>query len=464
MPCSPARGLALKAFGLSRRKNLWARDALRDCAAHGHVKPVDRALAWRLVMGATLTRGLLEERVLSFVAKPSGLEPRVGDALLLGAFELGYLATPVAVAVDEWVEAVKAVSPKAVGLANAVLRKVAPLRKAVGAARERLGGTRWDSGDLATASGLPRWLLERVIEERGPAEASEWALGALDAAPLWLVATSPRSSLPLLEAEGLKAVPAALPGIWRIGNPQAMAHIPELVGFSPEDRSAFEIALASVPAAGGSRLEVGVGRGTKALVAATVLETRGKSARLVGVDLSRRRVAEARERFERSGYDATFLACDGRAVGDALGKERFDIILVDAPCSGTGTLRRHPEIAWNLKEANLSAADPASLPTLQLQLLRAASTLLAEGGSLLYATCSILKEENHGVVEAFLAGEDGARYEPGSLGELPIFSELGESARAALEDDGFEGPAFQPRIRRGGPDGHFLAVLRKGRG
>lgn len=466
MALAPARRLALAAFSRARRNREWVRDALRACAEDEakHLGQGDRALAWRLALGAAGARAVLENRVREVVRKPSGLEPRVWDVLLLGAFELGYLETPVPVAVDQWVSAATSVSPRSTGLANAVLRKLAGLRADVRGARARLEARERaaESGELALASGLPLWLVERLREVLGNAGAARFCLSLADPAPMWLVKTSPEASEADIAESDLDAVACAVPGLLAVGKPAAVEASSALDrGFSVEDRSAYEIALLSVPAAGASRLEIGCGRGTKTLAAATRLARSGAGAELVGVDDDGRRLAEARERAKSAGMDVDFIEGDGRELDALLPPgARFDVVFVDAPCSGTGTLRRHPEIAAALEPSALDSRNAGSLPALQLELLEAAAGRVGEGGWLLYATCSVLTEENEDVVEAFLRSPVGRGFEPAAIERLPGYRALEARARAELSADGFSGVRARTSVSPKSADGHFLAVFR----
>ena len=137
----------------------------------------------------------------------------------------------------------------------------------------------------------------------------------------------------------------------------------------------------------------------------------------------------------------------------------FASVLVDAPCSGTGTMRRHPEIPWSLDAAALDPAVPGSLPSLQLELLRAASARVVAGGSLRYATCSVLRAENEGVIEAFLASPEGGAFERAGFldgtGAESLPARACELARESLTADGWlrSTPGAVPF------DGHFCAHL-----
>jgi 16S rRNA (cytosine967-C5)-methyltransferase len=167
----------------------------------------------------------------------------------------------------------------------------------------------------------------------------------------------------------------------------------------------------------------------------------------------------------RLGKAVTCTALDGRRLGEkGLPPElsgSFDSAFVDAPCSGTGTLRRHPEIAWALQEPAIRTAGQ-SLPALQLELLRAASTRVGAGGTLAYATCSELRQENEGVVSAFLAGQEGAAFSLVSPRSTAAFAALPPQAQRLVT--AMIGPDGMVRTSRVDTpelplDGHFLALL-----
>ena len=124
---APARRAALAVLSDTRRRDGRIRDIIRTHPAFSQLSAADSALATRLAVGATAARDLLDELLLARVRKPSSLEPRVLDALRISAFELLYLETPSEVAVSQGVELVRSASPRAAGMANAVLRKIAEI-------------------------------------------------------------------------------------------------------------------------------------------------------------------------------------------------------------------------------------------------------------------------------------------------------------------------------------------------
>lgn len=174
----------------------------------------------------------------------------------------------------------------------------------------------------------------------------------------------------------------------------------------PCDLSAQEVAQASAPAPGERVLEVGQGRGTKTVLLEGAACSAGGPCDVVAVELSERKSALAARRMEAAGIadHVRCVAADARTLDEAYGT--FDLVFVDAPCTGTGTLARHPEIAWSLDEDA-----PEKLARLQLEILAVAAARVRGGGRLVYATCSILSEENERVVDEFLASPAGAGFE-----------------------------------------------------
>ena len=154
----------------------------------------------------------------------------------------------------------------------------------------------------------------------------------------------------------------------------------------------------------------------------------------------------------------TFNACDlaGDDLPDAL-RGTFDLVFVDAPCSGTGTMRRHPEIAWSLDEAAVKRG--GTLPTLQGALLSAAAAKVRPGGALVYATCSVLPEENAAMIDAFLSSGLGASFEVQSVSDAAGVRTASPEARALVRDATDEHGFLQTLPRQGSCDGHFCARL-----
>ena len=257
---------------------------------------------------------------------------------------------------------------------------------------------------------LPEWLAERALASLGSARAAAWAAGTLAPAAPWVAAnraraTPPTRPRPLLAEAGCAPEPGPLPGSLRLGAPARLASsgLVERADVMPCDLAAQEVALACAPAPGERVLEVGQGRGTKTLLLEGAACAAGGPCEVTAVEVSPRKSRLAARRMEAAGVaDHVRCVCaDGRALPEGLGT--FDLVFLDAPCTGTGTLARHPEIAWSL-----GPGSPAELSALQAELLAAAAAHVAPGGRLVYATCSVLAEENDAVIEALLASPAGA--------------------------------------------------------
>lgn len=208
--------------------------------------------------------------------------------------------------------------------------------------------------------------------------------------------------------------PGPVPGSYLLGAPARLAPsgLVERVDVLPCDLAAQEVVLAAAPEPGSRVLEVGQGRGTKTVLLEGAAVAAGGPCEIVSVEIDPRKSDLAARRMAAAGISehVRCVVADGRALAgeglpDAL-LGSFDLVFVDAPCSGSGTLARHPEIAWSLREEALPG-----LAALQADILRAASARVAPGGLVVYSTCSVLAEEDERVVEALLSGPAGGRFE-----------------------------------------------------
>lgn len=470
---SPARIAAADVLSNVRRRNARARDLLRTSAPVARLTPADRALATRLALGGVRTSGTVDA-LLDAHLRRGHLEPRVRDALRISAFELLWLATPAHVAISQGVELVRRVSPHGTGLANAVLHRVAEEDlPALARARERVERRNCTASDIALVAALPQWLADELMVSLGTDGVCRMALSALDAPGVYVAGNACLHNdvevEHLLSAAGLMPCSTSLPGCLSLSSAAGLAAsgLVDVVDVVPADMAAQVVAWLASPAPGTRMLEVGQGRGTKSLLLESCALRRGGLAHLAAVESEAFKVAVSRTRMERArlGKAVTCTALDGRRLGEkGLPPElsgSFDFAFVDAPCSGTGTLRRHPEIAWALQEPAIRTAGQ-SLPALQLELLRAASTRVGAGGTLAYATCSELRQENEGVVSAFLAGQEGAAFSLVSPRSTAAFAALPPQAQRLVT--AMIGPDGMVRTSRVDTpelplDGHFLALL-----
>lgn len=459
---APARKRACEALISAERQGAYVREVLEAADAFRALDERDAGLALRLALGTTATVGCLDELIDRFVTRPGRLDARVRMALRLAAFELVYLNRAPAVAVSQGVELVRSSARSAAGLANAVLRKMAEAREGYLAACDVPPNQR-EQVAQARAAGLPVWLDAALERSLGTEAARALEAGELEPAPLAFhgnprAAARESTSLPLAAPDTL------LPGLMQGPDARHLISSGALTraGAVASDLNAQLVATAAT--APGALLEVGAGRGTKTFVIAAQEERLGWHGEHVAVDLSPRKGELNRARLHAAGLDAGIIIAtgDGTQLGRALQTldqqaglpVLFDTVLVDAPCSGTGTMRRHPEIPWRLDKEDVERA----LPALQLAMLEEAARQVKPAGQLLYATCSVLRSENHDVVDAFLSSEAGREFTCVPVSSAPVFDHEGYRAAAAYlrEHENAQG-CFQTVPTLGTFDGHFCA-------
>lgn len=401
------------------------------------LEPRDRALAQELAYGCLRLRGRLDAELARLVDRPlEALDPAVLDWLRLGLYQLRELRVPDHAAVNESVEGARATGAgRAAGLVNAVLRGAARSDGARPSPEEpdpvaRL--TRWGSH--------PEWLVRRWLERWPVADVER--LVELDDVPPPVVVRIPGPA------------GASLPG-WARSDPH-LSPLPgwprsfRLEGAEPERWLAERPAIVQDPAAsavvdylgrpaGGPVLDACAAPGGKAIALAAA----APSARpFVAADRSPRRLRSLVETARRLGSDVRAVAMDARAPAIRLART----VLVDAPCSGTGALRRRPDARWRLEAAGLS-----ELVELQGRLLDALAGIVAPEGLLVYATCSLEAEENERQVDAFLARHPGFRREPPPSADALPAGALTDRGDLFIRPwaHGVDG-AYAARLRRGG--------------
>jgi len=287
------------------------------------------------------------------------------------------------------------------------------------------------AGETAAEDGVaPRWLAERLA---GSGIAGEEAAALLDRAPLDLRVNALKTERATLELpEPAECLPAShglrLPGGTQVE--QWPAYIEGLV--EVQDGGSQLACEAAGAQAGETVIDLCAGAGGKTLALAAAMANRGT---LIAADTDRGRLSRLAPRAERAGaaIAETLLLDPGREMEKLGGwQDRADCVLVDAPCSGTGTWRRNPEARWRMSESELTR-----LVALQARLLDLAAALTRPGGRVIYVTCSLLDEEGAGQVDAFLARADGWRAE---TPDLPVGRPRGSGIRLSpLHDrtDGF---------------------------
>jgi 16S rRNA (cytosine967-C5)-methyltransferase len=381
----------------------------------------DRALLQELVFGVLRRRGALDHALAHACDRPlSEIRPRqILTVLRLGTYQLLHMRTPHYAAVSEGVALARDVSPTASGFVNAILRRVA--REGPPAPPDpRSDPLSW----LTTEGSLPDWLARRWHSRLGADAAVRRAQAFL--APARVVfRVNPRvpDALTRVEQAGLTAGPLALEGAWE-GHAGRGIDLSRSSTIQLMDLGSQLIAhMAATP---GRTLDACAAPGGKTLLMADLL---GKEGWIVAAERSPRRLATLADRVDRWGAPNVFC-CGADALLPPFGRP-FDAILLDAPCSGLGTLSRHPDIRWNCQPAELIDQQRR-----QKALLVALAHFVRPGGRLLYSTCSTEPEENEDVIEAFLAERADFAPEPIRSG-FAAFCQ-GPYARILPERDGFD--------------------------
>jgi 16S rRNA (cytosine967-C5)-methyltransferase len=388
----------------------------------------DRGLCHELVLG-TLRRQIYLDRLIAELSDNKALDLEVRIAVRLGLYQLMFLnRIPAHSAVNESIELIKrARKTSAKAFANAVLRR---------AARELPQPSYSDDVDrLRIETSHPRWLVERWIDQFGKDDAEQL-----------LKANNERPGFAFRQVGRKKAdVPGARPSnfvegcflVDRVpGDPSVFAKQNGI--YFQDEGSQLVAAAISVPA-GGRYFDVCAAPGGKT---GTVV-TRRQPAFTIAGDLHWQRMMVLRDNciYQRA-LDVNLIQYDATRTLP-LADESFDVVFVDAPCTGTGTIRHNPEIRYFLAKSDLK-----ELPAKQLAILENASKTVAPGGLLIYTTCSLEPEENESVCERFLTANE--RFQIVRPAVPPRF----------ITANGF-GRTYPHRDQM---DGFFLAVMRRSGG
>ncbi|HXV22156.1 MAG TPA: 16S rRNA (cytosine(967)-C(5))-methyltransferase RsmB [Desulfuromonadales bacterium] len=364
--------------------------------------PRDRGLLTELVYGVLRQRGPLDFVLARFCSQPlAKVEPKVLNLLRLGAYQLLFLdRVPAPAAVDETVEAARRAGlARATGFINGILRSL--LRARDGKALPDPAGD--PLSYLEHALSLPGWLASRWLAELGREEAFALADALRQPAPFALrvntLRTDREAFLEGLARTGFEAVPTSFAPEGVIVAGRGAKRLPgaDEGWFQVQDEASMLIPHLLAPLAGERILDACAAPGGKTTEIAALTEGR---ARILALDIHPKRVAliaAGARRLHSSGIETR--CWDLTAPPEFLPPGSFDRVLVDAPCSGLGVLRRNPEIRWRRTEAEIR-----QMATLQQTILRNVAGLVRPGGVLLYSLCTLTPEETEGVVAAFLDG------------------------------------------------------------
>jgi 16S rRNA (cytosine967-C5)-methyltransferase len=427
--------------------NLVLPAILRDLRLRGR----DAAFATELTYGTLRAVGTLDAILAAAARRPvERIDPPTRDALRLGAYQLLRTRVPAHAAVSSTVDLVRVVAPAAVGFANAVLRVVASREFDAWMAELAPDDETDPIERLALVHQHPAWIVRAYAEALG---------GDLAETTQLLIANNERPAVHLCVRPGraetaqVAAEVGGVPGRFSPyavylsgGDPGELAAVRDgRAHVQDEGSQLVAAALVAAPVEGTDRrwLDLCAGPGGKASLLGALAAMRGAEVTAIEVAEHRARlVTEA-----TAGLPVTVLCADGRAVGryPSLPEAGFDRVLVDAPCTGLGSLRRRPEARWRRRPSDLPP-----LTRLQRELLVAALRAVRPGGVVAYVTCSPHTVETHvTVVEATRR-----------FGQQVDFVDARPLLPAEMPGIG-DGPTVQLWPHRHGTDAMFLAVLRR---
>ena len=431
-----------------RERDAFAQELIHKYIDSSRMSREDRAFATRLTLGVVSSYGTLDDVINRCLDRVSDINDDVRDALRISTYEIIFLKKEPHAAVSQGVELVKTIAPKASGLANAVLRRIADK-----AHKFPFGDPRTDIEAFARLHAFPEWLAKRALLDLGPEATRDYLAGSNEPAPLFVAINAAKAD----ESEVVETIAAAhgdpvavsvngedIPGCYCLSEGRVLfdgrvRHMIQTGQLLVSDASSQQIArLVLTEEKPASLLEVGAGRGTKTVLIQSDAQRRYGSQidEYVTVDNLEFKTNITAERAEEYGIHVSeSITGDATVLDDVVGERAFDVVFIDAPCSGLGTLRRHPEIRWRLNPEKIDEFAKTGLA-----LLKSASTHVTPGGSIVFSTCTITRAENIDVVKAFLASDEGASFALAPIGGAPCFN-----------------PALKP----GSPDAHFAVRLVK---
>ncbi len=429
-------------------RKAYADILLDQCIRDSALSERDRSLLTELTYGTLRWRAKIDARLTQQLRRPlAETEPFVRNLLRLTFYQLLFLdKIPDYAAVNEAVEVAKAHGGSTVaGFVNGVLRNF--LRQKGNDAGSKPAGD--STAALAVAHSHPEWLVKRWLDYFGRAETEALMRANNERAPLVLRVNARKGSrealLDRLTKSGFSVVATrwSPQGIWV----QSGSAVDQLPGFQEglfqvQGESSQLVAYLMSPQRGERILDACAAPGGKTTYIAELMEDAGE---LIATDSSARGIDRIRENIARQGLKSicALRADVSHELSPSLGAP-YDRILVDAPCSGLGTLRSHPEIKWHRNESDIQR-----LSRLQLKITSRVASYLKPGGILVYSTCTLTRDENEQVVERFLKRHKEFELE-NAAGYLP------EQAKHMVQ-----GRYFVALPHCDNTDGFFAARMRK---
>lgn len=407
---SPARKAALDVTASVRKRDAYARNLIDTQINSSSLPTYDKAFASLLVLGVVSTYGALDYIIDRNLNHPNDVKANVRDALRISVYEFVALHKEPPVVIDQGVELVRSIAPRASGLANAVLRKVGKDIQSF-----PWGDRTLDDRALALFYGFPQWLVKRLIHDIGRPAAERFMQASNEPSPFFVAVNAVKAT----DREVLKMLnDAHADATFYENGPTGCIHVGNAANAVRSQAFPKGLALVCDASAqltascarfipGKTYLEVGSGRGTKTiLLESFATRSYGDQTCIYALDKHAYKGEVAATRNRSYGlHGVTQVTGDALELDDLALPRTFDGAFIDAPCSGLGTLRRHPEIRWRLQPKLVS-----SMADIGFQMLASVAPRISRHGSIVYSTCSVLREENEEVVERFLNTPYGDRF------------------------------------------------------
>ncbi|WP_438421904.1 16S rRNA (cytosine(967)-C(5))-methyltransferase RsmB [Bacillus siamensis] len=439
------RELALEALEKLEQNQAYSNLLLTSVIKTNTLSDQDRGLLTELVYGTLQNKIALDYILKPFIRKPNKVKPWVIQLLRLSAYQMEYLEKiPDRAAIHEAVEIAKKRGHKGIAsFVNGILRSL-----------QREGAPSFAEIEdpilrLSTETSHPEWLVKEWVEAYGFEAAEKICRIHLVPPKQTLrvnhIKADREKLLNEMENAGLEAEAGDLSpdAIKLLKGSIANTEFFQNGQVSIQDESSMLVARALDPKPGETVLDACAAPGGKSAHIAELMENEGS---LTSLDLHRHKVKLIKEGAERLGLtiiDAQTM--DARKAGDAFGAERFDRVLVDAPCSGFGVIRRKPDMKYTK-----TPDDSRRLSEIQLGILREIAPLVKKGGTLVYSTCTMDRTENDEVMHAFI--QEHPEFEP----DLSLEKRLPEKARPFVQDG-----SLQILPHYFGTDGFFISSMRK---
>jgi 16S rRNA (cytosine967-C5)-methyltransferase len=440
-----SRYLAVEILDKVEASQAFSNIVLNDVLRQNQLSPEDTRFLTELVYGVIQNKLKLDYQLDPFIRKQKKIDGWVMQLLRVSLYQITLLdKVPMHAIVNEAVNIAKIRGNRGIsGFVNGVLRAIE--RKGVRSADDISDPI----NKLSIKYSYPEWIVTLLSEEVGMEETEKILDSLSDKARLSLRVNTTLKSVEAvqkqLELEGFETEKSKVSDnglICLCGLPVHSSLFKDGI-ITIQDESSMLVAEALQVEAGDAVLDACAAPGGKTTHIATYLD-KNKGGQVTALDLHEKKIRKIRENADRLGFADIIItnAMDARKAAETFEHESFDKILIDAPCSGLGLMRRKPDIRYQKKLSDIHA-----LQKVQLEILTSVAPLLKKGGRLVYSTCTITRKENDDVVKAFLSEQPSFEIEP-------VYR---KNTNIKLSDDGF----LHLYPHRYHTDGFFIASLRK---